>query len=84
MATEGRLTDELIRDTLADAGLKVAALEEAYKRFRAKWDALMARNSYQAAQLGLQGTPAFIIGTTIYPGSLDADALRKAVELGRA
>jgi protein-disulfide isomerase len=84
MATEGRLTDELIRDTLSDTGLKVAALEEAYKRSRAKWDGLMARNSNQAAQLGLQGTPAFIIGTTIYPGSLDADALREAVERGRA
>lgn len=84
MATEGRLSDELIRNTLDDAGLKVAALEEAYKTSRAKWDALMARNSSQAAQLGLQGTPAFIIGTTIYPGSLDADALREAVERGRA
>ncbi|MFG6569224.1 DsbA family protein [Sulfitobacter sp. 1A13679] len=84
METEGRLTDELVRDTLADAGLKVPALEEAYKESRAKWDALMARNSSQAAQLGLEGTPAFIIGTTLYPRSLDADALREAVERGRA
>lgn len=83
MATEGRLTDELVRDTLADAGLKLAALEAAYKTSRAKWDALMERNSSLAAQLGLQGTPAFIIGTTIYPRFLDADALREAVERGR-
>tara|TARA_R100000935_G_scaffold9668_2_gene19605 strand:+ start:2641 stop:3162 length:522 start_codon:yes stop_codon:yes gene_type:complete len=84
MATEGRFTEKLVRDSLAVTGLKVAALGEAYKTSRAKWNALMARNSSQATQLGLEGTPAFIIGTTLYPRSLDAEALREAVERGRA
>ncbi|WP_138933464.1 DsbA family protein [Roseovarius arcticus] len=84
METEGRLSNELIRDALVKAGLNVAALQNGYRNARDKWDGLMTRNSRQAAQLGLQGTPAFIIGTTIYPGSLDAGALRDAVERGRA
>lgn len=84
MATEGRLSDEIVRQTLADAGFDPSALEAAYKADRAKWDGLLSRNSKQASLLGLQGTPAFIIGKTIYPGAMDEAALFEAVALARA
>tara|TARA_R110001606_G_scaffold251908_3_gene399844 strand:+ start:493 stop:1125 length:633 start_codon:yes stop_codon:yes gene_type:complete len=84
METEGRLSKELIHETLTEAKLDVAALEKAYEASREKWDGLMARNSSQATLLGLQGTPAFIIGKTIYPGSMSDEALRDAIEKGRA
>jgi len=84
MATEGRLSDEIVRQTLADAGFDPSALEAAYKADRAKWDGLLSRNSKQASLLGLQGTPAFIIGKTIYPGAMDEAALLEAVALARA
>ncbi|MGR3508635.1 MAG: DsbA family protein, partial [Sulfitobacter sp.] len=65
------------------ADLDVSALEKAYEDSREKWDGLMARNSRQATLLGLQGTPAFIIGKTIYPGSMSDEALRDAIAKAR-
>lgn len=84
METEGKLSDQLIEETLELAGFDLAALDQSYRDDRGKWDGLMRRNSEQASLIGLQGTPAFIIGTTLYPGSMDAAALKEAVELARS
>lgn len=84
MATQGRLTEAGIEKVLRNAGLVPDALDTAYRTSRGKWDGLMTRNGAQAAQLGLQGTPAFIIGNTIYPGAMDRTALQEAVADSRA
>ncbi|MGR3581019.1 MAG: DsbA family protein [Sagittula sp.] len=84
METDGKLDETRIHDALKDVGFDVAALDRAYRDERSRWDSLMGRNSDQATMLGLRGTPAFIIGTTIYPGAMDAAALRDAVDLARA
>lgn len=83
MATEGRLDDALIEETLAEAGLDVAALDAAYGKNRDKWDGLLTRNGAQAAAFQLRGTPAFIIGTVIYPGAMDKAGLENAVAMAR-
>lgn len=83
MATEARLTEEQIRQVLSDAGIDTSAAMAAYRTERSKWDGLMARNSRQAAELGLQGTPAFIMGAQIYPGALDEQRLRGAIAEAR-
>lgn len=83
MATKGRLSDAGINEALQKAGLDVARLDAAYRANRATWDGLMTRNSFQAEQLGLQGTPAFIIGTTIFPGAMDRKALLEAIATSR-
>lgn len=83
MATQGRLTEKAVEQTLKDAGLDVAAIDKAYRSERAKWDGLMARNGNQAAQLGIRGTPAFIVGTTIYSGAMSGDDLKKAIAQAR-
>ncbi|MGR3632499.1 MAG: DsbA family protein [Limimaricola soesokkakensis] len=83
MATEGRLDDTLIEETLAEAGLDVAALDAAYGENRDKWDGLITRNGAQAAAFQLRGTPAFIIGTVIYPGAMDKAGLENAVAMAR-
>lgn len=83
METEAKLDDTLIDETLEQAGFDVATLDEAYRGERSKWDGLMSRNSEQASLIGLRGTPAFIVGETLYPGSLDAEALRNAVATAR-
>ncbi|MDO5758266.1 MAG: DsbA family protein [Rhodobacterales bacterium] len=83
MATKGRLSDAGINEALQKAGLDVARLDAAYRANRATWDGLMTRNSFQAEQLGLQGTPAFIIGTTIFPGAMDRKALLEAITTSR-
>lgn len=84
MTTDGRLTEDDINAALKKAGLDPEELDAAYRSERSKWDGLMARNSSQATQLGLQGTPAFIIGTTIYPGAMDRAALDEAIAASRA
>ena len=83
MATEGRLDDTLIEETLAEAGLDVAALDAAYGENRDKWDGLLTRNGAQAAAFQLRGTPAFIIGTVIYPGAMDKAGLENAIAMAR-
>lgn len=83
MATEARLTSDQIHMVLGDGGIDVDAALKAYRADRGKWDGLLARNSAQAAELGLQGTPAFIIGSRIYPGALDETRLRGAIAEAR-
>lgn len=84
MATEGRLSNALITETVESAGVDPDAALQAYKANRARWDGFMTRNSQQAAAFGLRGTPAFIIGTRIYAGALDERALVVAVAEARS
>ena len=43
------------------------------------------RNGYDIAEaLGIRGTPAFIVGSTIIPGAVSGDRLRQAIEQARA
>lgn len=83
MATPARLSEDDVRATLAAAGLDPAAMLAAYRQDRERWDGLMARNGRQAAALGLQGTPAFIIGQNLLPGALDRNRLRAAIAATR-
>lgn len=83
MATKARLAEDQVRDVLGNAGIDVDAADAAYRTARNKWDGLLARNAAQAAQLGLRGTPAFIIGRAIYPGAMDAATLRGAIAEAR-
>ncbi|MBE9639247.1 DsbA family protein [Salipiger mangrovisoli] len=83
MATEGRFDHAQVDETLRAAAIDVEAVQNAYLENRAKWDGLLDRNSMQAAAMGLNGTPVFIIGRTLYPGALDRAGLEKAVEQAR-
>lgn len=84
MATPARLTEEDVLTTLAAAGHDPDRMLEIYRQDRQRWDGLMGRNAQQAAALGLQGTPAFIIGRTIHAGALDRDRLRAAIAAARS
>lgn len=84
MATQGRLSDHDIDTALMDAGLSVDSLRAGYSAQRDRLDGLMVRNGRQAAAFGFSGTPAFIIGTVIYPGALNADDLADAIRLARS
>ena len=83
MATEGRLSEAQIRQVLADGGVDTRAALAAYRADRDRWDGLLSRNAAQAAALNLQGTPAFIIGATLYPGALGEAGLRQAIAHAR-
>lgn len=83
MAMPGRLTEAQIDTALSEAGLDVAALDTSYRSERDKWDALILRNDFQAVQIGLQGTPAYIIGETIYAGAMKRAELLEAIAKSR-
>lgn len=74
MATEGRLAAPQIRRALAGAGVDHIAAEDAFRRDRTRWDALLSRNAAHAARMGLQGTPVFAIGRAMPPGAPAAQA----------
>ena len=75
----GRLTEGVIDDTLAKAGVDVAKAKADYETNKASIDALLARNNDQAEALGFRGTPAFIVGTFRVPGGLTAEQFKLAI-----
>ena len=83
LATPGRLTVEQINDTLATVGLDQKTLNAAYSRDKDRINALLTRNSGQAESFDLMGTPAYVIGTTLYPGVLTPSNMKTAVAMAR-
>jgi len=71
-------------EAIKAAGIDMARLEVDLKAHAEDIAALLDHNSEQAASLGLQGTPAFIIGQYIVPSALDYDDFKQAVADARA
>jgi protein-disulfide isomerase len=73
------LTEQSIKAAAKKAGVDWSKLEADLKSRSAEVEALLARNDEQAMQLGLNGTPGFIIGETLYAGGMDLAGLKEAV-----
>jgi protein-disulfide isomerase len=84
MATPGRLGKDEVDATLSKAGLDPSTLLAAFKKDMDRVDGILARNMDQANAFGFGGTPAFIIGTRIYHGAMDRQALLEAIAAARA
>ena len=48
-----------------------------------KIDAALKANTELASALGINGTPAFVIGGEIVPGAVDLASLRRLIEAAR-
>ncbi|MDP1908265.1 MAG: DsbA family protein [Hyphomicrobium sp.] len=83
MKTPRPLSDQSIRAAVTKAGADWTRLQTDMKKNAAEIDALLERNNEQAESLGLQGTPAFIIGNYLSEGGLDYDGLKAAVHEAR-
>lgn len=83
MATKGRLTDDQIDKVLTEAGIDIKAAEAAYKDNADKWEGFIKRNMRQAEAFGLNGTPTYIVGTTLFPGVVDRATLEEAIASAR-
>jgi protein-disulfide isomerase len=83
MATTGKLSQSIIDQTLAQAGLDVDALKAAYVKEDATINAVVARNGAQAEAFGFPGTPAYVVGLTLYPGVLKENDLEAAIAKAR-
>jgi len=75
----GRLTEAVIDETLAQAGVDVAKAKSDLAANKAAIDALLKRNNEQAEAFGFRGTPVFIVGTFRIPGGLTAEQFKLAI-----
>lgn len=81
LASKHEMTkDELLR-VAGDVGLD-------QKRFEAdmtnpEWQSVIDRNRALARELGISGTPGFIVGTELVPGALDLKGLKELVARAR-
>lgn len=79
MAIEGRPTEARVEAVLKAAKIDRARLDADMKTDGADFDALVARNGAQAEGFDFPGTPAFVIGSFVFGGVLDADGFRQAI-----
>lgn len=79
MAVKGRPDAARLDAEIAASGLDRARLDADMKADAPTFDALVARNAAQAESFGFPGTPAYVIGSFVFPGVLDAEGFRQAI-----
>lgn len=81
MEHQGPINDEVLTQAATDAGLDVARIKADIEGT----DVLiqLERNRSLASELGLAGTPAFIVGDEILPGGGNKEALKAKIEDAR-
>ncbi|WP_256748996.1 DsbA family protein [Mesorhizobium sp. Mes31] len=85
MSAPRRFTaNEEVRAVLRTAGIDLKKLDADAAKHEAEITLLLARNNLQAETIGLQGTPAWIVGPFLIPGGLDFAQLQEAVAEARA
>lgn len=83
-AAKVALSETIIRDLLAKAGVDPGKAAADLAAHRDAIDDTLARNRLQAAAFGFQGTPAFIVGTFRVNGGLDASGFKQVIAAARA
>lgn len=68
--------DELLR-IAGEVGLDASRLET--DMANPEWQAVIDRNRALARDLGINGTPGFIVGTELVPGALDLNGLKELI-----
>lgn len=84
MTMSGRVSSESIRAAADRAGVDWAQLQSDLTAHKDEIDGALRRNAQYAAMLGLQGTPALLVGPYLIPGAIDETGLREAVSLARS
>ncbi|GAC1587994.1 MAG: DsbA family protein [Sphingomicrobium sp.] len=83
MTTPAPLSEEKIQAAATQAGVDWPRLEADLKTHSLEIEALLKRNGEQAEQLGLEGTPGFIIGNVQSFGGMSLVQFRAAVSQAR-
>jgi protein-disulfide isomerase len=82
MTYPGNLTEQVAYRIAGEVGYDIAALKEIAAT--TEIDDQLNQNYQLARTLGLEGTPAFIVGTEVIRGYLPVDEMLAAVEAARA
>jgi len=80
-AAKGELTREQILQIANDVGLDTKKLVADMDN--PEWLAIIERNRALASELGITGTPAFVVGTELVPGAIDLTTLKELVTRAR-
>jgi len=81
MATSGHIDEAVIYKVAGSVGLDVDRVKQDMKS--PDVDKELTANLELGKQLELDGTPSFIVGNTIVPGAISADALKQLVASAR-
>jgi protein-disulfide isomerase len=77
LAFKGDLTKDSILSLAGEVGLDVKRLEQ--DMANPEWQKVIDRNRSLAKNLGISGTPGFIVGTELVPGALDVNGLKELI-----
>lgn len=77
------LTQGVVHDILAKAGLSVTKAVSDLGSHRTAIDSALTRNQMQAVAFGFLGTPGFIVGAFRVNGGLDAAGFRQVIAAAR-
>lgn len=82
LAAKGDVTKDQVLHIASEVGLDPKRLETDMEN--PEWVTIIERNRSLAKELGITGTPAFIVGTELYPGAMDLAVLKELVGRSRA
>ena len=77
LASKNEMTKEEVLRVAAGVGLDAPRLERDMNN--PEWQAIIDRNRALAKELGINGTPGFIVGTELAPGALDVKGLKDLI-----
>jgi len=77
LATTDDITKDLILSIAGEVGLDTKRLET--DMANPEWQTVIDRNRALARDLGISGTPGFIVGTELVPGALDVNGLKELI-----
>jgi protein-disulfide isomerase len=81
MDTKGRLSETAIMSIAEKSGLDVKKLKKDMDAPDVQEE--LKQNQALAAALQLEGTPAFVIGSQMAPGAINADTLQAMIDAAR-
>jgi protein-disulfide isomerase len=81
LASKSDMTKEEVLNIATEVGLDAKRLEA--DMGNPEWQTVIDRNRALAKDLGISGTPGFIVGTELVPGALDLKGLKDLIERAR-
>jgi protein-disulfide isomerase len=77
LASKNEMTKEEVFRVAVEVGLDPKRLDSDMEN--PEWQNVIARNRALAIDLGINGTPGFIVGTELVPGALDLNGLKELI-----
>ncbi|HEY7532613.1 MAG TPA: DsbA family protein [Nitrospiraceae bacterium] len=77
LASKNEITKEEVLRIAGEVGLDTNRLET--DMANPEWQSIIDRNRALAKDLGINGTPGFIVGTELQPGALDLEGLKELI-----